>query len=97
MLEIARYLYHKEYTKKQKPQINNWFLNILHILGQDFFYCEQGYYSLPNIPTTSGVPEMEAQNWRHILGQENPFNSKPGYYRLLFLVVTIDSRLGNSS
>ena len=35
MIEVARYLYHKGYTKKRKPQIEGWFLNVLHILGQE--------------------------------------------------------------
>ena len=35
MLEVARYLYHKGCTKKWKQRIDGWFLNVLHILGQE--------------------------------------------------------------
>ena len=68
MVEVDRYLYHKGYTKKRKPQIDSWFLNILHILGQEkiFFFSVQGYYRLlkmlPYIPIISGMPKTEATN-----------------------------------
>ena len=35
MLVVTRYLYHKWYTKKRKAQIDGWFLNLMHILGQE--------------------------------------------------------------
>ena len=35
MPEITTYLSHKWYTKRWKPQIDNWFQNVLHILVQE--------------------------------------------------------------
>ena len=35
MLEVTRYSDHKSYTKKRKLQIDGWFRNVLHILGQE--------------------------------------------------------------
>ena len=35
MLEVTRYSDHKSYTKKRKLQIDGWFLNVLHMLGQE--------------------------------------------------------------
>ena len=67
MSEVTRHLYHKWYTKKQKPQIDSWFQNVLNILGQKNIvfivnkvttgYC-RGYY----VPTTHFMPQTEATN-----------------------------------
>ena len=49
MSEVTMYLNHKWHTRKQKPQINGGVLNVLHILGQDFFLLlnlEKGYSRL---------------------------------------------------